>query len=70
MKKCRYLGVHLENRLDWRHNIEAVFKKGQRKLCFSRKLRSCNVWSKLLDTFYMKMFMLLSVGAAATKSVS
>ena len=48
----RYLAVHLVNRLDWEYNTEAVYRKGQNRLCFLRKLRSFNVCSKMLHIFY------------------
>ena len=35
-----YLGVHMNNRLDWRDNSDAVDKKGLSSLYFLRKLRS------------------------------
>ncbi len=34
VESCRYLGVHLDNRLDWRCNTEAAYRKGQSKLYF------------------------------------
>ncbi|MED6269952.1 hypothetical protein CHARACLAT_004778 [Characodon lateralis] len=37
MEEYKYLDVHLYNRLDWRCNSEAVFKKGQSRLYFLRK---------------------------------
>ena len=41
----KYLGIHLENRLDWRSNTDAVYKKGQSRLYFWRKLRSFSIGS-------------------------
>ncbi|KAK5600210.1 hypothetical protein CRENBAI_004895 [Crenichthys baileyi] len=32
MEENEYLGVHLDNRLEWRYNCEAVYKKGQSRL--------------------------------------
>ena len=46
------MGVHLDNRLDWKCNTEAVYKKGQSRLYFLRKLRPFNVCSKMLHMFY------------------
>ena len=40
----KYLGVHLDNKLDWSANTDAVYKKGQSRLYFLRRLRSFNVW--------------------------
>ena len=42
----------MDNRLDWRHNTDAVYKKGQSRLYFLRKLRSFSVCSKMLHIFY------------------
>ncbi len=28
----KYLGVHLDNKLRWTHNIQALYKKGQSRL--------------------------------------
>ncbi|KAM4536419.1 uncharacterized protein PAE49_021037 [Odontesthes bonariensis] len=46
----KYLGVHLDNGLNWRTNTDAV-KKGMSRLYFLRKLRSFNVCSELLEMF-------------------
>ena len=51
----KYLGVHLNNRLDWRTNTNAVYKKGMSRLYFLRKLRSFNVCSKMLEIFYQSV---------------
>ncbi|KAK0135417.1 RNA-directed DNA polymerase from mobile element jockey [Merluccius polli] len=48
----KYLGVVIGNRLDWKANSEAVYKKGMSRLYFLRKLRSFNVCSKMLELFY------------------
>ncbi len=39
----KYLGVHFDNRLNWKCNTETVYKKGQSRLYFLRKFRSFNV---------------------------
>ena len=49
----RYLGV--VNRLDWKSNTEAVYKKGMSRLYFLRKLRSFNVCSKMLEIFHQSV---------------
>ena len=51
----KYLGVHLDNKLDWSANTDAVYKKGQSRLYFLRRLRSFNVCSKLLGMFYQSV---------------
>lgn len=43
VESYRYLGVHLDNRLDWSTNSDALFKKGQSRLQFLCRLRSLNV---------------------------
>lgn len=48
----KYLRVHLDKRLDWNCNSEAVYREGQGTLYFLRKLRSFNVCSKMLQIFY------------------
>ena len=30
----KYLGVHLDDRLDWSLNTDALYRKGQSRLCF------------------------------------
>ena len=39
----RYLGVVLDNKLEWTTNTEAVYKKGLSRLYLLRRLRSFNV---------------------------
>ena len=51
----KFLGVHLDNRLNWKTNTEAVYKKGMSRLYFLRKLRSFNVCSKMLEIFYQSV---------------
>ncbi|XP_062860103.1 dehydrogenase/reductase (SDR family) member 7Cb isoform X1 [Trichomycterus rosablanca] len=51
----KYLGVWLDNRLDWKANTEAVYRKGMSRLYFLRKLRSFNVCSKMLTIFYQSV---------------
>ncbi|KAG1931020.1 hypothetical protein F2P79_021847 [Pimephales promelas] len=36
----KYMGVHLTNKLDWTHNTEALYKRGQSRLYFLGRLRS------------------------------
>ncbi|XP_034088755.1 uncharacterized protein LOC117557164 [Gymnodraco acuticeps] len=48
----KYLGVHLDNGLNWRINTDAVHKKGMSRLYFLRKLRYFHVCSKMLEIFY------------------
>ena len=39
----KYLGMHIESKLNWRTNTEAVYKKGKSRPYFLRKLRSSSV---------------------------
>ncbi len=48
----KFLGVHLNNVLDWSGNCDALYRKGQSKLYFLRRLRSLNVCNRLLRMFY------------------
>ena len=45
----------MDNKLDWSANIDAIYKKGQSRLYFLRRLRSFNVCSKLLRMFYQSV---------------
>ena len=48
----RYLGVHLNKKLDWAANTNALLKKGQSRLHLLRKPTSFGVQGALLKTFY------------------
>ena len=48
----KYLGVHLNNKLDWSLNSAALYRKGQSRLQLLRRLRSFGVQGALLRTFY------------------
>ncbi len=48
----KYLGVWLDKELDWACNTDYLYKRGQSKLYFLRRLRSFNVCRKLLWMFY------------------
>ena len=50
VEEHKHLGV-LDNRLDWRHSTDTVYKKGQSRLYFLKKLRSFGVCSKMLHLF-------------------
>src|SRR4029434_8320825 len=51
----KYLGVHLDNKLDWSANIDAIYKKDQSRLYFLRRSRSFNVCNKLLRMIYQSV---------------
>ncbi|KAI4887653.1 hypothetical protein NFI96_006166, partial [Prochilodus magdalenae] len=48
----KYLGVHIDNKLDWAKNTDALYKKGQSRLYFLRRLRSFNICRTMLRIFY------------------
>ncbi|TWW59260.1 hypothetical protein D4764_06G0007900 [Takifugu flavidus] len=52
VKTYKYLGVHLNNNLDWTHNTDTLVKKGNSRLFLLRRLRSFGVQGPLLRTFY------------------
>ncbi|TWW62235.1 hypothetical protein D4764_04G0008820 [Takifugu flavidus] len=52
VEEYKYLGVHLNNKLDWTHNTDALYKKGQSHLHLLRRLRSFGVCRSLFRTFY------------------
>ena len=52
MRDYKYLGVHLNNKLDWTTNTDALYRKGQSRLHLLRRLRSFGVSRPLLRTFY------------------
>ncbi|KAI4890219.1 hypothetical protein NFI96_031093 [Prochilodus magdalenae] len=52
VKTYRYLGLHLDERLDWSANTDILYRKGQSRLYFLRRLGSFNICRKLLQMFY------------------
>ncbi|TWW76569.1 hypothetical protein D4764_13G0012310 [Takifugu flavidus] len=52
VKSFKYLGVHLNNNLDWTHNTDPLVKKGNSRLFLLRRLRSFGRQGPLLRTFY------------------
>ena len=48
----KYLGVTVDNKLNWSKHISNVYKKTQSRLFFLRKLRSFNVCNRMLIMFY------------------
>ena len=45
----------MDNKLYWSANVDAIYKKGQSRLYFLRRLRSFNVCNKLLRMFYQSV---------------
>ena len=52
VQSYKYLGVHLDRKLDWKTNTDSVFKKAQSRLFHLRKLRSFEISRPLLHVFY------------------
>lgn len=52
VKTYKYLGVYLNNKLNWSDNTMHVYKKGQSRIHLLRRLRSFGVSHVLLKTFY------------------
>lgn len=51
----RYLGVQLDNKMDWKQHIDMLYKKGQSHLYFLRRLRYFNICKPLLCTIYQSV---------------
>ncbi|KAI3374456.1 hypothetical protein L3Q82_006277 [Scortum barcoo] len=51
----KYLGVQLDDKLDWTANTDALCRKGQSRLYFLRRLASFNICKKLLQIFYQSV---------------
>ncbi|KAK0152207.1 hypothetical protein N1851_006440 [Merluccius polli] len=51
----RFLVVHINNKLDWTDNTEGLYRKGQSRLFFLRRLRSFDMCSRLLKMFYQSV---------------
>ena len=52
MQTYKYLGVILDDKLNWKPNCDAMYKKTQSRLFFLRKLRAFDVCPKMLQMFY------------------
>uniref|UniRef100_A0A8C4T3P3 Reverse transcriptase domain-containing protein n=1 Tax=Erpetoichthys calabaricus TaxID=27687 RepID=A0A8C4T3P3_ERPCA len=48
----KYLGVQLDDKLDWTANTDSLCKRGQSRLYFLRRLVSFNICNKMLQMFY------------------
>ncbi|XP_051789625.1 uncharacterized protein LOC127529603 [Erpetoichthys calabaricus] len=48
----KYLGVQLDDKLDWTDNTDSLCKRGQSRLYFLRRLASFNICNKMLQMFY------------------
>ncbi|KAI3363548.1 hypothetical protein L3Q82_012140 [Scortum barcoo] len=52
VRTYKYLGVHLNNKLDWTDNTDSLYKRGQSRLYMLRRLGSFGVCRPLLRAFY------------------
>ncbi|XP_072006908.1 leucine-rich repeat-containing protein 2 isoform X1 [Engystomops pustulosus] len=52
VKSYKYLGVLLNNKLEWAENINALHRRGQSRLHLLRRLRAFGVRGALLKTFF------------------
>ena len=48
----KFLGVRINNKLDWTDNTEALYRKSQSRPFFLRRLRSFDASGRLLKMFY------------------
>jgi len=48
----KYLGEHIDNKQDWTKNTDSLYRKGQSRLYFLRRLRSFNIYRTMLRIFY------------------
>ena len=52
MEGYKFLGVHIDNKLDWAKYTETLYRKGQSCLYFLRRLRLFNICRTMLKIFY------------------
>lgn len=48
----KYLGLTVDNKLDWTLNTDYIYKKSQSRLYFLQRLASFNICTKLIQMFY------------------
>ena len=65
----KFLGVRLNNNMDWLSDTEALYRKGRSRLFFLRKLRSFNFDTRLLPMFYHSAVASVLVFAAECRGV-
>ena len=51
----KFLGVCINNKLDWKDNTEALYRKSQSRLLLLRRLRFFDVCGRLLKIFYQSV---------------
>jgi len=52
VSEYKYLGVHLDSKLDWSVIAASIYRKTQSRLYFLRRLRSFNICSTMMWMFY------------------
>lgn len=73
VRPYKYLGLYLYNKLDWSSNTEPLYRKGQNRLYFLRRLGSLNIIRKLLMIYCSSLslpvssFMLWCAGEAVLR---
>ena len=55
METYKYLGLWLDNKLDWTSNTKQLYKTTQSKMYFLRRLQSFSICKKLLWMFYQSV---------------
>jgi len=55
VQTCNYPGVVLDNKLEWSASVEAMYRRGQNRLFFLRRLGSFNVCCDMMNMFYHNM---------------
>jgi len=59
VEEYKYLGVHIDNKMDWPINTEDLNKKCQTCLYFLQRLRSFNICKTMLQMFYHSVVAIL-----------
>lgn len=49
----KYMDVHLNNKLDWSHHTNSLYRKAQSQLFLIRRMRSFGEQGKLFRTFFV-----------------
>ena len=49
----KYLGLTIDNKISWEDHVSTIIKKVNQRLYFIRKLKSFNVDTQIMETFYI-----------------
>ncbi|OCT91724.1 hypothetical protein XELAEV_18014788mg [Xenopus laevis] len=52
VEEYKYLGIFIDNSLNWAKNTAVLYRKGMSRLFFHRRLRSFNVCKEIMLMFY------------------